>query len=758
MARIGTNRFRHGGRVTSVDFSPDGKLVVSGGEDGYIRLWDAASGKELYKTSRGRAGFCGLSWSHHLTFSPDGKSVAFALDTAIVIWDTEDTDEDQTSLKFGVGYQEHPYVPVHEVAYSPDGKTLASGNGDHTLRLWDAATGREIRKLVGHGGPVYSVAFSPDGKVLASGSQDGALRLWDATTGKGIQTLQGHGEVYTIRFSSDGKTLASGNGDHTLRLWDAATGKEIRKLVGHGGPVYSVAFSPDGKVLASGSQDGTLRLWDATTGDEIRKFEGRRSLSSFSFSPDGSLLVWGDDYVLRLCRVDSGEEIRMFEGHVRRITLVVSSPGGKLLASASEDHTLRLWNPQSGQAIHKLEGHESPVTSAAFSPDGKLLVSGSEDHTLRLWDSATGREIRRFAGHQGIICSVALSPDGRLLVSGSEDGTLRVWERAAGREIFSLEGHEGEVTSVAFSPDGKTLVSGGEDHTLRLWDAATGKEIRKLEGHGGPVYSVGFSPNGKLLALGGDPVRLVDVSTEEEILRFERQDQAGIPERGVFSPDGRAIALEYSNCVLLCDASTGREIRRLEGLRNARVSFLPDGASMAVVADGFNMTALVWSLAPIGWTPTVDPTTAQLEGWWRQLTSGDAPATYRALWDLASAGTATVRLLQQQSKPVERRELDSLVARLDEDDPVERERAVSELIRAAPPGQLRDEMTLTGRSAQARALIQEALDAVEAREGRAIQVLERIGTKAAVDELKKMAGEDARAALERLRRRESAAR
>ncbi|MCF3622376.1 WD40 repeat domain-containing protein [Planktothrix agardhii] len=325
---------------------------------------------------------------------------------------------------------------VYSVSFSPDGKTLASGSGDNTIKLWDVTTGKEIHTLQGHSSVVSSVSFSPDGKTLASGSDDNTIKLWDVTTGKEIHTLQGHSSsVWSVSFSPDGKTLASGSDDKTIKLWDITTGKEIHTLQGHSSSVSSVSFSPDGKTLASGSDDNTIKLWDVTTGKEIRTLQGHSSVvSSVSFSPDG-----------------------------------------KTLASGSEDNTIKLWDVTTGKAIHTLQGHSSSVNSVSFSPDGKTLASGSEDNTIKLWDITTGKEIRTLQGHSSSVSSVSFSPDGKTLASGSCDNTIKLWDITTGKEIRTLQGHSSSVSSVSFSPDGKTLASGSCDKTIKLWDVTTGK-------------------------------------------------------------------------------------------------------------------------------------------------------------------------------------------------------------------------------------------------------------------------------------------
>ena len=207
---------------------------------------------------------------------------------------------------------------VSSVSFSPDGKTLASGSWDKTVRLWDVTTGEQLSELTGHTSLVYSVSFSPDGKTLASGSKDNTVRLWDVATGEQLSELTGHTDsVFSVSFSPDGKTLASGFGDNTVRLWDVATGEQLSEFTGHTDSVLSVSFSPDGKTLASGSEDNTVRLWDVATGEQLSELTGHTdSVLSVSFSPDGKTLASGSgDNTVRLWDVATGEQLSEFTGH-----------------------------------------------------------------------------------------------------------------------------------------------------------------------------------------------------------------------------------------------------------------------------------------------------------------------------------------------------------------------------------------------------------------------------------------------------------
>ena len=348
---------------------------------------------------------------------------------------------------------------VNSVAFSPDGKFALSGSFDNTMRLWNVATGKEMRCFSGHTAVVASVAFSPDGRYALSGSWDKTLRLWDVKTGKHLRRIVGHKDmVDSVTFSPDGQYALSGSKDKTLRLWDVTTGKNIRSFDGHKDTVNSVAFSPDGKFALSGSEDKTLRLWDVATGKEIRSFTGHTDcVRSVAFSPDGRLALSG---------------------------------GG----TPQSDNTMRLWDVATGKELRSFAGHTSNVNSVTFSPDGRFALSGSgkilffggkgNNESLRLWDVATGKEVRRFEGHTSYVNFVAFSPDGRLALLGGgtpqSDNTMLLWDVAKWKKIRSFAGHKYAVASVAFSPDGHFALSGSFDSTTRLWDVSTGRELVQL--------------------------------------------------------------------------------------------------------------------------------------------------------------------------------------------------------------------------------------------------------------------------------------
>ena len=329
---------------------------------------------------------------------------------------------------------------VNAAAVTPDSRHVVSDSYDHTVRVWDLATGETITTLQGHTDSVKAVAVTPDGRHVVSGSDDHTLRVWDLATGKTKTTLQGHtGPVTAVAVTPDGRHVVSGSRDHTLRVWDLANGETITRLRGHAGSVEAVAVTPDGRCVVSGSEDKTLRVWDLAT----------------------------------------GETIRTLQGHTSDVTAVAVTPDGRHAVSGSYDKTLRVWDLATGETKTTLQGHTHWVRAVAVTPDGRHVVSGSCDKTLRVWDLATGETKTTLQGHTNSVNAVAVTPDGRHVVSGSWDRTLRVWDLATGETKTMLQGHTSSVNAVAVTPDGRHVVSGSDDNTLRVWDLATGKPKRR---------------------------------------------------------------------------------------------------------------------------------------------------------------------------------------------------------------------------------------------------------------------------------------
>jgi len=549
----------------------------------------------------------GSNWAYTVAFSPHGKTLASGnYDGTIRLWNAA------TGQQIGQTLNDGHAGEVNSIAFSHDGKTLASGDSNGTIQLWNVATGQQIRPpLNGRAGGVNSVAFSPDGTTLASGS-DNAVQLWNVATGQRTENYSvasNNGPVNSVAFSHDGKTLASGNQNGTILLWNAATSQltENYSVASNNGPVYSVAFSPDGQTLASGS-NGEVQLWNAATGQPTGTLQTGdvKPVNSVAFSPDGSTLASGSsDETVRLWDTATGQQIGpSLTGHTGWVESVAFSPDGSTLASSSTDQTVRLWNVAIAQPMgNPLNDGAASVSSVAFSPNGKILADGNADGTVRLLAAPTGKQIASLAARgAGAVHSIACSSDGTTLASGYANGTIRLWDVATGQQIGKpLNGNTGPVNSVAFSLDGKTLASGYADGTIRLWDVATGQQIRKtLTGNTGPVLSVAFSPDGKTLASGGavdSTVQLWDVATGRQIYALTGHTYA--VQSVAFSSQGTLASGSIDYFIRLWNPASGHQLTQspLTGDTEAvnSVAFSPDGQTLASgAADG---TVRLWDVA-----------------------------------------------------------------------------------------------------------------------------------------------------------------
>ncbi|GAB1542542.1 hypothetical protein NUACC21_52160 [Scytonema sp. NUACC21] len=325
-----------------------------------------------------------------------------------------------------------------EVTQSPDNNqptnTTVTQPTNTTITDTDSPT-----TLRGHSSDVNTVAFSPDGKFLATGSDDKTIKIWNLSIQEKTLTLQGHSHwVWAVAFSPDGKTLASASADNTIKLWNLETGLELGTLKGHSAGVSSIAFSPDGKTLASGGLDSVIKLWNLETGKEIRTLKGHsRAVVSVAFSSDGRTAASGSwDKTIKLWNISTGQEIRTLKGHTDLVLSVDFSPDSLTLASGSKDKTIKLWNLVTGKATYTLKGHTDKVNAVAFLPstvfgkslNGMTLASGSNDNTIKLWNSDTKEEIRTLKKDSGYVYSVAISPDGQTIASGgSADNIIKVW-------------------------------------------------------------------------------------------------------------------------------------------------------------------------------------------------------------------------------------------------------------------------------------------------------------------------------------------
>ncbi|KAH7459866.1 Vegetative incompatibility protein [Fusarium oxysporum f. sp. matthiolae] len=512
---------------------------------------------------------------------------------------------------------------VTSVVFSKDGKLIASGSSDKTVKIWNVVTGEEEQTLEGHTNWVNSVVFSNDGKLIASGSSDKTVKIWNVVTGEEEQALKGHtGSVRSVVFSKDGKLIASGSSDKTVKIWKVATGEEERALKGHTGSVRSVVFSNDGKLIASGSVDWTNKIWNVATGAEERTFEGHTDrVNSVVFSNDGKLIASGSsDKTVKIWNVASGEEERTLEGHTDSVSSVVFPNDSTLIASGSDDKTVKIWKVAMGKEERTLKGHTEWVNSVVFSNDGKLIASGSSDKTVKIWNVVTGEEEQTLEGHTNWVNSVVFSNDGTLIASGSHDETVKIWNVATGEEERTLEGHTHWTTSVVFSNDGTLIASGSRDKTIKIWNVATGEEERTLEGHTNWVRSVVFSNDGKLIAsessdktvkiwnvATGINIKSFDTSLITNVLSFTDDDSVLVTSTGHFSLGFRDISTSHSS-----DSEPRLGSTAVQGEMDTRLGFGINHDNTWITVGGPDGRKLLW--LPSNFRPGVSATFTEPSG------------------------------------------------------------------------------------------------------------------------------------------------
>jgi RNA polymerase sigma factor (sigma-70 family) len=483
---------------------------------------------------------------------------------------------------------------ISSLAFTADAKRLVSYDGNGAVCIWDLSTGRELRRFQAIRTNQRNGALSADGKWIAvpgTADDDGhspvPIHLWDCTTGQEARVF-GTARYLAVQLSPDGKTLAAIRDQNQVELWDSQTGRLLRSWQSHTGKdgyfsLLAARFSPNGKVLAiSNDQDKIVSVWDVGSGNRLREFRDVRADKALAISPDGAIVaVDGTDYT---AKGPSGEFPR---SRIRLLNLSTGKELKQLIAAGKKD----------GSEFSRPGG----FAGAAFSPDGRLFAAGMRsDRLVYVWDVATTKELRRWPYHALFVSPLCFSPDGKTLAVGGT--SLRLLDVSSGKEVETPAGHQSTVRHVAFLPDGETaLTIGAMENTVHFWDAVTGRERQRLELPPDKLTSIEVTFNKDTVIVAGPDrmIRTWSLTTGRELYQWPVPSSSPYPHPGLVpSPDGKTLAVWFhERPVLLVDAVSGKELRRLEGHTPwpFYAAFTPDGATL--ITCGADALARVWNLS-----------------------------------------------------------------------------------------------------------------------------------------------------------------
>jgi WD40 repeat protein len=638
--------------------SPDGGTLATIEDPGQLRTWDLANGRE-------RRRWHALAGIHeHLTFSPDGRTLAEEIsksdqtkgeDRFINLWDLSVPTERRRRI-------DGDWMGLGGLVFSPDGKTLVTGGHDTdtritgekpekgSTRIWDLATGRERARFAVEGFYVCSVAISPDGKLVAAGVSDQTVRIYDLASG--LERMPRLGQDHALQpklQEADAPMPAFNNREDRLVM-------------------PCLAFSPDGSILASGSS-GTgsilssvladVYLWDIARGKELRHFQAHQTrVHSLDFSPNGRTLAsTGAEPMIRLWDVAGGREAFPQPGHRTWIRTLAISPADGTVFTGGQDGTIRQWDRKSGRELGVIAGFPDLADPIALSPDGKTLIVGSlVSGRFVLWSIAERREIRSFPRivPRNFVRYLAFSPDGQTVAA---DG--RIWDAATGRVAVTFRGwgeqknRELNFFPIFYTSDSEEIIAVDREG-VGVWDIASGKEVRRAVQCDIQNYHPALSSDGRFVALGGlddrrtnrqlDPaIRIFELASGQEVATMRGHETR--TRNLAFSPDGRLLAsgsvgtvVTKDETVRIWDVATGHELRRFEGhlgpINTVAFAFAPNGRSL--VCTSGDATALVWDLSDLAGAPAADRPLAadELKARWAELAGADARGAHRARWAL----------------------------------------------------------------------------------------------------------------------------
>lgn len=792
LVRLGTIRWRHSGPILSVAYLGDGKQMITGSQDGTLRIWEAATGREL--RSFGKAAPAAnanvdlrrrvyLNMMSAIALAPDGQALVSAgQDGTITLWDVA-TGKELRSWKT------NPPQGVHAIMFSADGKSVIAKAYNQMLIQYAVEDGKELRRITNvfnpqqgkkeqlyyGGNPAGSMALADDGKTLVVGAMfydqnkvTSVLKRWELDTGKELPSWKGpdHNGLQSLAISPDAKVCVVGINDGSIRLWDTATGKELRQFANpqQGGYPMAMNFSPDGTRVATRGQDQTVRIWDLATGKELHVLGGNGqggvgalgySAGNLAFSADGkSVAAPTGAMTIRQWDVATGKDIGLPPSHMSGIAAVVVAKDGKSIVTRGQDNTVRTWESATGKEL----AHFSMTGNnglSAFSPDGRVLVVMGYDSVCRVWDVAAGKELLQWKLPVNNFQALAVSPDGKVLAARSYDMIIRTYELATGKELKQIAflppaaGGAGAPAApgkafinpgmpvLTFSPDSTMIAAnaagnagmiaeqlqkdrampGGVSNAIIIYDAATGKVLRRFEPSPVGMSTFTFAPDGRTIASGNldGTISLWEIASGKERCQFKakpadpRQGKEELPaekakedakmayiavpqnQRSImflsYAPDGKVLIGGGLDRVLRCwDAQTGAELKNTTGHVNniSCLAVAADGKS--VVTGSLDTTALVWKMDDVKPEPVVavDVDEARVEALWKDLAGDDAKKAYEAVRTLGLGNGPVLPALRDRVKPVlapDAKKVAQLIADLDSNMFAVRQKSTEELER-----------------------------------------------------------------------------
>jgi WD40 repeat protein len=539
-----------------------------------------------------------------LAFSPDSQRLLTGSgDHTAKVWDVNTGKELFTLNQENTPTVEHPRpYGIPAVAFSPSGKLIALGSADNTIGIWDADSRERLLTFSPHDAPIWSVAFSPDERSLVTGSMgECEAKVWNVASGRPLSTLRGHTNIcLSAAFSPSGRQILTASHDGTTRLWQAAGGEQCSPpfVAGLRGTYSFAAFSPSGAQIATDGENATVYVYDAAKGERLHTLQGHKTAPvSAAFSPDGLRIVTagGDDRTAKVWDAKSGSELAVLKGHTGSVRSAVFSPDGTRIATASWDGTVKIWDAAVRLERFASTDRASTIFSVACSHDGTRIVSGDRDGRVQIWDVAIDKGLHTLTGHRNRIWSVAFSADGRRVVTGGWDRKAIIWDTSTGQAVRIIKDHPAGVRSVSFLSQGAQIITGSEDGKARIWDTDSGDLVHLLDGHTGPIFAAAVSPDGQQIVTGGFDQRVLvwDAITRKVRNTLEAQQHEVLAI--AFSPDGERIVTGQSDGAgTVWDPNTGSKLATLRGHTDAiaSLSFSPDGRR--IVTGSWDGTVKLW--------------------------------------------------------------------------------------------------------------------------------------------------------------------